>query len=108
MSVPLGLAAVDEKGVRGRDELGACDGWRKRLENPGRPEVRAADVLDGGTNFLDAGVYYPWSVAWDLPGPASRKSVSITLVGICECMDGISSSRSVALQESLTAPPILE
>jgi len=108
MSIPLGLAAVDEKGVRGSDELGVCDGGRKRLENPGRPEVRAPDVLDGGTNFLDAGVYYPWSVAWDLPRPASGKSVSITLVGICECIDDMSSSQLVAIQESLTAPFVLE
>lgn len=58
-STLLGLAAaVDENGVRGRDELGVCDGWTKRLEKPGRVEDRAAGVLDGGTNFLDEGVYY--------------------------------------------------
>jgi len=64
----------------------------KRLEKPDRLEPRAAELLVGRTNFLDVGVYYPWSVAWDLLRPASGKSVSITLSGICEGMKNVPAS----------------
>lgn len=89
MSWSWDFTAVDEKGVRGRDELGVCDGWMKRLEKPDRLEARAAELFVGRTNFLDVGVYYPWSVAWDLLRPASGKSVSITWLGICEGMNDV-------------------